>query len=275
MSNIHPTAIVDPRAQLAGDVRVEAYAVIGAGVIIGPGSVVFSHSILQGPTRIGANCQIGPAAYVGLDPQHLHFLSQTDRPPTWLVVGDRTIIRETATLHRSTKAGEENATRVGHDCLVMASAHVAHDCRIGNHVTLANAVMMGGHCQVGDRVFLGGGCGVHQFTRIGRLAIISGNEAVSRDVPPFAATRYGGLKGYNAIGCRRSGLSHDALKSIRQAYYCIHTNRTTRRIVKAIEETVPQTAEVRELVDFMSHSKRGMQPSIRFIRSFMYEAPEG
>ena len=276
MSNIHPTAIVDRRAELAGDVRVDAYAIIGPGVSIGPESVVHSHSILQGPTAIGAACQIGPAAHVGQDPQHLHFLSQPDRPQTWLVIGDRTIVREGASLHRSTKAGQENATRVGSDCLMMGGSHVAHDCRISDGVICANNVLLGGHCQVGDRVFLGGGCAIHQFVRVGRLAIVSGIEAVTRDVPPFAAARYGGLKGYNAVGCRRAGLSREGHQVDSRGVFIAHAHRirTTACVVQAIRDTVPLTPEVNEILDFIAMSKRGMQPSIRFIQSFMYEAED-
>ena len=273
MSNIHPSAIVDRRAELAADVEVGPYAIIGPGVTIGAGTVVASHSVIQELTVIGAQCKIGPAAYVGLDPQHLEFLTRPDRPQTWLQIGDRTIIRENASLHRSTKSGREHATSVGSDCLVMGCAHVAHDCRVGDRVIMANGVLLGGHCQIGERAFLGGSCAVHQFARVGRLAIVSGIEAVTRDVPPFAAARYDGLKGYNAIGCRRAGLSREAIRSIRAAYYCFHTHRTTRGIVAAIRADVPMTAEVVEILDFITLSKRGIQPSVRFLNHLnMHEA---
>jgi UDP-N-acetylglucosamine acyltransferase len=147
----------------------------------------------------------------------------------------------------------------------MGAAHVAHDCQIGQRVVLAQGVHLGGHVQIGDRVFLGGGCVVHQFVRIGRLAIISGNEPISRDVPPFAAARYGGLKGYNAIGCRRGGISREAIHSIRAAYYCFHTHRMTSGIVAAIRANVPMTDEVKEMLDFMSTSKRGIHPSVKYL----------
>jgi UDP-N-acetylglucosamine acyltransferase len=265
MPTIHPTAIIDRRAELADDVRVEPYAIIGPGVTIGVGTVIESHTVIHGLTAIGAQCKIGPAAHVGLDPQHLGFLAKPDRPQTWLEIGDRTIVREAASLHRSTSAGRERATKIGNDCMIMGGAHIGHDCRLGNNVILANGVLLGGHCEIADRAFLGGGCTLHQFTRVGRLVIISGNEAVSRDIPPFAAARYGGLKGYNAIGCKRAGLTREAIHSIRSAYYCFHTHRTTRGIVAELRKVSPMTPEVEEMIEFMSGSKRGIHPSVKFI----------
>lgn len=151
MPRIHPTAIVDPRAELADDVQIDAYAIIEGRVIIGAGSRIFSHSVLRGHTILGAKCQVGPAAYVGLDPQHLKF----DGSETSLIVGDETVIREGVSLHRAFKPGEEHATRVGQRCFLMAFSHVGHDCRVGDDVVLAHGSMLGGHAIVGDRVFLG------------------------------------------------------------------------------------------------------------------------
>jgi UDP-N-acetylglucosamine acyltransferase len=264
MATIHPTAIVDRRAELADDVQIEAYAIIGAGVTLGSGTVVHPHSVIQGPTVVGARCQIGPAAYVGLDPQHLTFLSQPDRPPTWLEVGEQTIIREGASIHRSTKAGRENATRIGSHCLLMGASHVAHDCVVGDHVILANGALLGGQCRIGERAFLGGGCAIHQFCRVGRVAIIGGLQGCSRDVPPYAAMWYGGLKGYNAVGCRRSRMPREAIYAVRAAFQCLHTHRTATDAVAAIRALGPATPEVQEILDFMATSKRGMVPSVRF-----------
>src|SRR3954470_570124 len=142
MPNINPTAITDPRAILGDDVCIGPYTLIEGPVEIGPRTVVHSHSVLKGPTRIGADCEIGPAAHVGTDPQHLNY----DRTQeTWLTVGDRTVIRESASIHRATKPGIENATRVGERCLLMACSHVGHDTRLGDNVILANAVLLAGH----------------------------------------------------------------------------------------------------------------------------------
>jgi len=268
MPSIHPTAIVSPQAELAQDVTVEAYAVIEGRVQIGPGSLVRHHSVIYGTTVLGANCRIGPAAYVGLDPQHLAYKGDE----TWLIVGDNLIVREGASIHRAFKQGEENATRVGSRVFLMATSHVAHDCRVEDDVIFANGVAIGGHVHIGARAFLGGGTMVHQFARIGRLAIISGNEVITRDIPPFAAMRYGGLKGYNAIGCRRSGMSRESSHAIRGVYRCLGRHRTTPGAVKAIIETVPDVPEVREMLQFMAASKRGIQPSLRYAH---YDRDEG
>jgi UDP-N-acetylglucosamine acyltransferase len=264
MTHIHPTALIDPRATLAPGVRVGPYTVIDGPVEIGPRTVVHSHCVIKGPTRIGADCEIGPAAHVGTDPQHLHYDRSLE---TWLVVGDHTVIRESASVHRATKPGIENATRVGERCLLMACSHVGHDTRLGNNVILANAVLLAGHVTIGDGAFLAGGAGVHQFVRVGRLAILSGNEIATRDVPPFAAVRYGGCKGYNAIGCKRAGIPRPSIFGIRRAYHCYHTHRTLPGALAAIRETCPDVPEVRELLEFMACSKRGVHPSVHFARA--------
>jgi UDP-N-acetylglucosamine acyltransferase len=262
-SSVHSTAIIDKRAELARDVHIGPYCVIEGRVEIGAGTVVQAHSILRGHTRIGARCRIGPAAYVGLDGQHLKF--DPFKGDTSLMIGDDTIIRETATLHRSITPGIEHATRVGDRCFIMANAHVGHDAQVGDDVIMANAVLLGGHVTIGDRAFLGGGSEFHQFVRVGRLAIVRGGETVTRDVPPFAAAIYGGLKGYNAVGCRRAALSRQAISAIREAYQCLHTHRSRPAVLDAIKALKIDAPEVRELVEFLQTTKRGIMPSVHFL----------
>jgi UDP-N-acetylglucosamine acyltransferase len=261
MPCIHPTAIVDPLAELADDVKIAPYVVIEGRVTLGAGTIVHSHSVIKGHTVIGANCKIGPAAYVGMDPQHLGYAGES----TSLYIADGAIIRETAQVHRAFRSGPEHATRLGAKCFLMAGAHVGHDAKIGDDVVLANGCMLGGYTTVGSRVFLGGGCAIHQFARIGRLAIVGGNEAVTRDVPPFAAVWLGGLKGYNAVGCKRAGLHRDTIRAIRAAFHCLHSHRTTSAAIEAIEQTVSLVDEVREILAFAALSKRGLVPSQRFL----------
>jgi UDP-N-acetylglucosamine acyltransferase len=258
MARIHPTAVVDGEAQLDDDVTVGAYSIIKGPVRIGAGTVIHEHSHVQGKTVLGKNCEIGPTAFVGLPPQHIH----ANREIGGLIVGDRVIIRETATVHRSISAGEENATRVGNDCFIMGGVHVAHDCVLEDDVIAANAALVAGHCHIGNKAFLGGGCTLHQYVRVGRLAIIAGNEAISQDVPPFSAARYGGLKAYNAIGCRRAGLSIEAIRAIRLSYRCLHAHRLLSDAMREISERVPMTPEVRELLEFLKSTKRGILPSL-------------
>lgn len=261
MPTIHPTAIVSPDAELADDVEIGPYCILTGKVILGPGTIVKPHSVLEGHLRTGRNCVIGPAAYVGLPPQHLKYADQS----TWTLLGDHVVIRETATVHRSFHEGEDRATRLGDRCFLMAASHVGHDSVLGSDVTMANAAMCGGHVTVGDRAFLGGGCIFHQFVRVGRLAIVAGNEGLNRDIPPFAAVRFDGLKAYNAIGLRRAGLPQPSIFAIRQAFQRLHSHRNLRDAVAAIESEVPATPEVAELLDFIATAKRGILPSYRFV----------
>jgi UDP-N-acetylglucosamine acyltransferase len=257
MREIHPSAVIDPQAELADDVTVGAYCIIRGNVRIGPGCVIDAHSHIHGQAIIGQGCKIGPAAYVGLAPQDLKYSGE----PTWVIIGDHVVIRETASVHRSTRPGLEHATRVGERCFLMGGSHVAHDCILGNDVVMANDALLAGHCQVGNRAFLGGGFTLHQFCRIGRLAMVAGNEALSQDVPPFAAVRYRALRGYNAVGCRRAGFSAQTSSAIRRAYQCLRKNRIMSAAVEAIKESVPDLPEVRELLQFIAVSRRGIAPS--------------
>jgi UDP-N-acetylglucosamine acyltransferase len=257
MAEIHPTAIVDSKAELAGDVKIGAYAIIKGYVQIGPGSVIHEHSHVHGRTVMGSGCQIGPAAYVGLAPQHLKYAGE----PTSLVMGNGVIIRETASIHRSFQPGPEHATRIGDRCFLMGAVHVAHDCVLGNDVVMANGVLLAGHVEVGERCFLGGGFVIHQFCRIGRLAVTAGNDAVSQDIPPFAAVRQRHLKGYNAVGCRRAGLSTEAITAIRTVYHLLRVHHLRSNALAAVAAEVPQTPEVIELVEFIKSSRRGIMPS--------------
>jgi UDP-N-acetylglucosamine acyltransferase len=264
-SGIHPTAIIDPQVQLADGVSVGAYSIIKGPVSIGAGSIIREHCVVEGATVVGRNCKIGPAAYVGMDPQHLRFIPDTS-DPTYLVIGDNVTIRESARIHRSTKPGIEHATRLGENCFIMGAAHVGHDCVIEADVILADGVLLGGHCRIGQRTFMGGGCTIHQFVRIGRLCIIGGNEALTQDVPPFGAMRFGRLKGYNAIGCRRAGIDRQTLASIRGVYHRLRNIRTTSAALASIRAELPDSPEIQEIVQFIESSKRGTLSSHRTAR---------
>lgn len=270
MASIHPTAIVDPQAHIADDVTIGAYSIIKGPVKIGAGTVVHEHTHLQGKTMIGQGCQIGPAAFVGLPPQHL----RADLEIGQLVIGDHVVIRETATIHRATAPGEDHATRVGSHCFIMGSVHIGHDCVFDEHVIAANGVLLGGHCEIGARAFLGGGVTLHQFVRVGRLAIISGNEPVTQDVPPFAALRYRCLKGYNAIGCKRAGMNRSSISAIRAAYRALHENRAMPAAIAAMAP-LADVPEVGELIAFLRSTKRGIVPSMNARSRVLGESPAG
>jgi UDP-N-acetylglucosamine acyltransferase len=257
---IHPTAIVDPRARLADDVTVGAYAIIEGEVTIGSGGIVYPHTVIQGSTLIGQNCRIGPAAYVGLDPQHAKFVADPANP-TYLIIGNNVMIRECARLSRATAPGEEHGTRIGDNCFIMGASHVGHDCVVERGVTLADSALLGGHVHLGEQCFIGGGSTIHQFVHIGRLSIVAGNEAFTHDVPPFAAVRYGRLKAYNAIGCKRAGLSSDAVHAIRGCYHRLKEHRTMAAAIEAICNDLPPLPEILEIVRFIESSRRGILPS--------------
>ncbi len=272
MAHIHPTAIVSADVQLADDVQVGPYAVLDGPVRIGPGSVVLGHSHVLGKTTIGARCRIGPAAYVGTPPQHL----TADPDAGSLVVGDDVVIRETATLHRSIKPGDDHATRVGDRVFVMGSAHVGHDSVVDADVVLAHGIMLGGHVTVGSKAFIGGGAVIHQHCRVGRLAMIHGNEAVSQDVPPFSVLIWTGLKGYNAVGVRRSGMPRASAQAVRHAYGCFHRHRLLAAAVAEMRESgLTDAPEVAELVAFLTRTKRGIVQSLRFLRHTAESADDG
>ena len=181
MAQIHPTALVDPAAELASGVTVGPYSIIEGRVTIGPGTRIGPHVIIRDFTTIGANCRIFQFAVLGEIPQDLKFQGEESS----LIIGDNNTIREFATMHRGT-AGGGGVTRVGDNNLFMAYTHIAHDCLVGNGVIMSNAATLGGHILVEDHAILGGLSAVHQFCHIGRHAFIGGCSAVHRDVPPYA-----------------------------------------------------------------------------------------
>jgi UDP-N-acetylglucosamine acyltransferase len=262
ISTVHPTAIVGSEVEFEGEVAVGAYAIIKGPARIGAGTVIRDQCVIEGPTIIGRDCKIGPAAFVGLAPQHVKFVPDDDNP-TYLVIGDNVTIRESARVHRSINPGLEHATRIGDGCYIMGAAHIAHDCILEPDVVMADNALLGGHCQLGRKAFVGGGATIHQFVRLGRLCIIAGNEAVSQDVPPFGAARYGRLKGYNAIGCRRAGLPRNSIAAIRAVYYRMRTIRTMSAVIASIRSEVPETPEVAEVLQFIESSRRGILPAFR------------
>jgi UDP-N-acetylglucosamine acyltransferase len=262
MAKIHPTAIVDAQAEMGDDVTVGAYCIIKGRVQIGAGTVVQEHCHIHGHSVLGRGCRIGPAAYIGLDPQDLKYKGAE----TSMIIGDDVVIRETASVHRSTISDAAHATRIGDRCFIMGSAHVGHDCTLAKDVVLANGVLLAGHVNIGERAFLGGGFALHQFCSIGRLSVVAGNEALSQDVPPFAAIRDRSLKGYNAVGCRRAGFSQAALVAIRAAYTRLREHRQMTDAVAAIRAQVPLVPEVVEILDFIAASRRGIVPSMVGLR---------
>jgi len=254
-TNIHSTAIIDPSAQLDSGVTVEPYAIINANVEIGAGSIIGSHARIAPGARLGRDVKVHHGAAVGTVPQDLKFGGEE----TLLIVGDRTVIRECATLNRGTEA--HGQTEVGADCLIMASAHVAHDCILGDRVIMANAVQLAGHVTIGDWAIIGGGVVVHQFTRIGAHAMVGGGFRVTSDVPPYAIVGGYPLKvsAVNRIGLERRGFTPEQIKALSSAFRTLYRSglNTTQALEKIRAEGVT-TAEVEHLLDFYEKSERGV-----------------
>ena len=254
---IHETALVDPQAELADDVEVGPFSVIGPGVRLGAGCRVGPHVVLEGNTDLGAGCQVFQFASVGAPPQDKKYAGGDTR----LEVGDGTIIRECATLHLGTEDGD-GVTRVGADCLIMAYAHVAHDCQVGDDVILSNAVTLAGHVDVGDHAIISGLSGVHQFCRIGRYAFLGGASVVSMDVPPFAsvAGNRAKLYGPNTVGLERAGFPKETLDALKRTFKVLFHKKRPREEALAEMAESPDAAipEVREVMEFFRDSERGV-----------------
>ncbi len=250
---IHPTAIIDPKAQLNADVEIGPYAVIDGHVSMGPGCRVGPHVYLTGHTRIGANNRFYAGCVVGEAPQDVKYKDE----PTELRMGDNNLVREGATVHRSAKAGE--ATIIGSNNFLMVNSHVGHNVVLGDHVILANGALLGGHVAVGDSAFISGNCLVHQFVRVGTLAIMQGGSAISRDLPPYTVARWGnGICGLNVIGLRRAGLSAGERLELKKLYH--HLFRSGENLSSAVAQARREftSAPAKILLDFIATAKRGV-----------------
>ena len=253
-ARIHPTAVVAPEADLGEDVQVGPYVVIEGEVRVGVGCVLRPGAHLIGPLTMGCHNTVYSGAVLGERPQHLKYTDE----PTRLVLGDHNIIREHVTVHRGTSHSWE--TRIGSHNFLMAHCHVAHDCRIGDHCILANGALMGGHCVLEDNVYLSGNCALHQFVRIGRLALLSGVSAATKDIPPFIIQqRINCVVGVNLVGMRRASIPSDHIDAVRRAFYLIyHSGLTLTESLARVEKEVGQVPEVGEMVGFIRQSHRGI-----------------
>ena len=215
MTDIHPTAIVDPKAELAGDVSIGPYSVVGENVVLGASVRLLSHAVVDGHTSIGKDTVIYPFSSIGLQPQDLKYSGE----PSVLEIGVNNVIREHVTMNPGTKGGGM-VTRVGNNCLFMVASHVAHDCQIGDHVIMANNAALGGHVSVGEWAILGGLSAVHQYVRIGRHAIVGGMSGVEHDVIPYGSVMgdRARLAGLNLVGLKRRGFGRDVIHDMRRAF---------------------------------------------------------
>ena len=250
---IHPTAVIHPQARLDPSVEIGAYAVIDAGVEMGAGCIVGPHVYVTGITRIGANNHFHAGCVIGDAPQDLKYKGE----PTRVVIGDRNVFREHVTVNCSTTP--EHATVVGSDNFLMAGVHIAHNCVVGNQVIMANTSMLGGHVTVQDRALISGSCLVHQFCRVGTLAIMQGGAAISKDLPPYTiATGINGICGLNVVGLRRAGFSAADRLELKKLYHLLFRGgkRMTEAVVAGREAF--GTLGAATMLDFVATAKRGV-----------------
>jgi len=258
--SIHPTALIDPAAQLGADVVVGPFCTVGAEVKLGDRVKLISHVVIDGRTTVGADTTIYPFASLGLRPQDLKFNNEKSS----LEIGTSNQIREYVTMHPGTEGGGM-VTRVGNNGLYMVGSHVAHDCKIGNNVVLANNATLAGHVTIGDFVIIGGLSAVHQFVRIGPFAIIGGMSGVEKDVIPFGLVKgeRAHLAGLNMIGLERRGFSREEVRALRSAYRMLFAPEGN--LSERLEETATHykdQPQVGQIVDFIreAHDRPICQP---------------
>ncbi len=256
-TSIDPRAVVSPNAVIGQDVTIGPFTIVEDGAVIGDRTTVAANALIACGARIGRECRIHHGAVVGHAPQDLKYADE----PTTCEIGDRTVVREYAALHRGT--GDTGRTVIGADCFLMGYVHIAHDCVVGNGVIMANAAMLAGHCVVEDFVIIGGITPVHQFTRVGCHAMIGGGLRVPKDVPPYALAGNAPLvfEGLNSIGLRRRGFSRETIDALDRAYTTIY--RSGLNVSQAIDKILADPAlmqreEVRHVVEFIKASKRGI-----------------
>lgn len=256
MSRIHQTALIDRQAEIASDVEIGPYSVIGAGVRIGQRTRVASHVVIEGRTSVGQGNTIYQFATIGSRPQDLKYRGEASE----LIIGNHNTIREYVSLNPGT-AGGGMVTRVGDPNLLMMHCHIAHDCLIGSHNIIANGATLGGHVMVQDYVIVGGLVGIHQFARIGSGAILGAGSMVSKDVPPFcnATGDRARLRGLNLEGLKRRGFTTTAIDALKKAYRIIFQSKLkTKDALEKVRREVLPTAEIDILLAFIAQSQRGI-----------------
>lgn len=253
---IHETAIVHSGAKIGPNVEIGPYAIVGENVEIGDGTVVGPHAVLDGWTVIGKNNKIYAGAAIGADPQDLKFQGEK----SYLFIGDHNIIREYATISRGTEGGG-GETRIGNNNLFMAYTHVAHDCQVGNHVIMSNSSALAGHVTVEDRVVIGGLAGVHQFCKVGRMAMIGAHTVIVKDVPPYVIVDGNPAKvfGINIVGLRRNGVTPEARAEIKKGYKILYrSNLNVTQAIEQMEQELPGIAEIDHFIRFIRSAERGI-----------------
>lgn len=252
---VHQLAAVDKRAKIGKNVIVEPFTTIAGDVEIGEGTWIGPNVTIMDGARIGKNCRIFPGSVIAAIPQDLKF----DGEDTLVYIGDRTTIRECVTVNRGTKA--LGYTKLGADCLVMATSHIAHDCVIGDHVVIVNGCGIAGHVEIGDHTIMGGLSAVHQFCKIGKHVMIAGGTLVRKDIPPYVkvAREPMSYAGINSVGLRRRGYSNDKIFEIQKIFrYIFQMKTNVTQAMNLIEKEMLPTAERDEILEFIRNSPRGI-----------------
>lgn len=255
MKNIHSTAIISPEAKLGDNLSVGPYAVIEGDVEIGNECVIGPHAVIYSGARIGNRVKISQGASIANLPQDLKFSGE----PTLFIIGDDTVVREFATLHRGTK--ETGKSQIGKNCLLMAYSHVPHDCEVGDNCIIANAVQIGGHSHIEDWVIIGGLAGLHQFSRVGEHSMIAGAAKITQDVPPYilAVNNPAEFGGLNIVGLRRRGFKPEDIQILKDVYGLIYNKSfNVSQAAKIIEEKFGNNIYAQKVLNFISRSKRGI-----------------
>ncbi len=254
MPRIHPTAVIDPQAEVASDVTIGPYAIIQGPVKLGGGCVIHDMAQLIGPMTLGENNRVGRGAILGDEPQHL----SANGNDTDVIIGSGNIFREHVTVHRGSGPGK--FTRIGNDNFFMVGSHIGHDCIVGNKCILANNALLGGHCDVDDRAYVSGNSAAHQRMRIGKLAMISGTSAITRDLPPFVIVQGMNIGcGVNVVGMRRAGYESIEIDSMREAYRIMYMQRHLITVaIERIDRQLGRSSAVADFVKFVRTSTNGI-----------------
>ena len=252
--SIHPTAVIDPKAEIESDVEIGPYVVSEGPVKIERGTRVMTHAYLTGWTEIGEGNEIHPGVVLGDAPQDKAYKGEE----TYLRIGAHNIFREYVQVHRGTAPG--SSTTIGNENFLMACSHVGHNCKLGDQVVLANNALLGGYVEVGNNVFISGNCVVHQFVRIGDYALMRGLSGTSRDVPPYAIVDWQHtVRGVNVVGLKRAGFDDQRIRQIREAFRVLfRKGRNLSLAIKEIENSASSSEDVSGLLDFIKSSKRGV-----------------
>lgn len=255
MVEVHPTAIVDKKAELEEGVRIGPFASVGRFVKIGRCTEIGQGATITGWTRIGSNCRLHMGVIIGGKAQ----VKDLKDLRSYLEIGNNNTIREYVTIHRSME--EEGITSIGDNNFIMANAHIAHDCKIGNDVVITNFSLLGGYVEVEDKAFISGLVGIHQFVRVGKLSMVGGCCRLNKDAPPYMVVEGhpGRVYGLNIVGLRRAGITLEARNELKRATQILfNSGLNTSQAVKRIEEELPKTTEICHLVEFIRTSKRGI-----------------